>query len=156
MPTQHCTLVAFTGSPTMHAHDTQAFAAAKGEQPPSAPPALPRASREEMESAAAAYHDPSPPPSPRLSGGGSAGVADLPPHPAGPPVSPPPTNRHRYGVLCDSLWVVIKVGAASGMGIRVPVRGQGEGGISAQRGSHAVHGLLFVLGGEGKATLCTE
>ncbi len=81
----------------MHAHNPQAFAAAKGERPPSAPPALPRASREEMESAASAYQEPSPPPSPRLSGGGSAGVADLPPHPAGPPVSPPPTNRHRCG-----------------------------------------------------------
>ena len=69
----------------------QAFAAAKGERPPSAPPALPRASREEMEAAAASYQEPSPPPSPRLSGGGAGGVADLP-H-VGP--TSPPTNRNR-------------------------------------------------------------
>ena len=85
---------------TLNLSPTAGVAAAKGERPPSAPPALPRASREEMESAAAAYQEPSPPPSPRLSGGGAAGVADLPSHP-GPPISPA-TNRHRYIVLCDS------------------------------------------------------
>ena len=87
----------------------QAFAAAKGERPPSAPPALPRASREEMESAAASYQEPSPPPSPRLSGGGSAGVADLPQPPPGGYTSPPATRTRCYPTPVSSL------GACSGV-----------------------------------------